>query len=94
MKGLGGQTKKDRSKAMSELKREIVGEAYEAMVGDERRVLCVESGTGDSVKCRDPAYRQVIVQDASEHGIEPGEFLDVEITGHATMYAFGEPIGR
>jgi MiaB-like tRNA modifying enzyme len=94
MKGLGGQTKKDRSKAMSELKREIVGEAYEAMVGDTRELLCVEPGTGDSVKCRDPAYRQVIVRDASEYGIEPGEFLDVEITGHATMYAFGEPIGR
>ncbi|MFC7223445.1 tRNA (N(6)-L-threonylcarbamoyladenosine(37)-C(2))-methylthiotransferase [Halalkalicoccus sp. GCM10025322] len=92
MKGLGGQTKKDRSKAMSELKREIVGEAYEAMVGDEREVLCVEPGTGDSVKCRDTAYRQVIVQNASEHGIEPGEFTTVEITGHQTMYAFGTPI--
>ena len=92
MKGLGGQTKKDRSKAMSEIKREIVGEAYESMVGDEREVLCVEPGTGDSVKCRDSAYRQVIVRNASEHGIEPGDFLDVEITGHQTMYAFGTPI--
>jgi MiaB-like tRNA modifying enzyme len=93
MKGLGGQTKKDRSKAMSELKRKIVGEAYESMVGDTRELLCVEPGTGDSVKCRDSAYRQVIVQNASEHGIEPGDFLDVEITGHQTMYAFGTPVG-
>ena len=92
MKGLGGQTKKDRSKAMTDLKMEIVGEAYEAMVGDRRTVLAVEDGTGDSVKCRDSAYRQVIVQHASDHGIELGEFLDVEITSHNTMYAFGKPV--
>ncbi|MFC7167645.1 tRNA (N(6)-L-threonylcarbamoyladenosine(37)-C(2))-methylthiotransferase [Halospeciosus flavus] len=92
MKGLGGQTKKDRSKKMSAAKREIVAEAYDEMVGQERSVLVVEEGTGDSVKCYDEAYRQVIVQDASEHGVEPGDFLDVEITGHQTMYAFGEPL--
>ncbi|WP_433625127.1 tRNA (N(6)-L-threonylcarbamoyladenosine(37)-C(2))-methylthiotransferase [Halomicrococcus sp. NG-SE-24] len=92
MKGLGGQVKKDRSKAMSELKMDVVAEAYESMVGDRRRVLAVEEGTGDSVKCRDSAYRQVIVQNASEHGVEPGDFLDVEVTGHQTVYAFGEPL--
>ncbi|SHG54722.1 tRNA (N(6)-L-threonylcarbamoyladenosine(37)-C(2))-methylthiotransferase [Halobaculum gomorrense] len=92
MKGLGGQTKKDRSKEMSAVKREIVGEAYESMVGSERRVLAVEEGTGDSVKCRDGAYRQVIVQHADEHGVELGDFLDVTVIGQNTMYAFGEPI--
>ncbi|MFC6725313.1 tRNA (N(6)-L-threonylcarbamoyladenosine(37)-C(2))-methylthiotransferase [Halobium palmae] len=92
MKGLGGTVKKERSKAMSELKMEIVGEAYGAMVGDERRVLAVEAGTGDSVKCRDSAYRQVIVRNATDHGVEPGDFLDVEITSHQTVYAFGTPI--
>jgi len=92
MKGLGGQTKKDRSKAMSEEKMEIVGEAYEAMVGKTRDVLVVEEGTGESVKCRDPAYRQVIVRDAAERGVEVGEFHEVEITGHNTVYAFGEPV--
>jgi MiaB-like tRNA modifying enzyme len=92
LKGLGGTVKKERSKAMSETKRKIVGEAYAAMVGDRREVLAVEPGTGDSVKCRDSAYRQVIVQEAGERGIEPGDFLDVEITGQNTMYAFGEPV--
>jgi MiaB-like tRNA modifying enzyme len=92
MKGLGGTVKKERSKAMSELKRRVVGEAYGAMVGDRREVLAVRPGTGDSVKCRDGAYRQVIVQDADSKGIEPGQFFDVEITGHNTMYAFGEPV--
>ncbi len=93
MKGLGGQTKKDRSKAMSALKMDVVGEAYEAMVGEVREdVLVVESGTGDSVKCRDGAYRQIIVQNASDHGIAPGDFLDCRITGHNTVYAFGEPL--
>ncbi|WP_049969754.1 tRNA (N(6)-L-threonylcarbamoyladenosine(37)-C(2))-methylthiotransferase [Haladaptatus cibarius] len=92
MKGLGGTIKKERSKAMSELKMDIVGSAYEDMVGTEKRVMVVEEGTGDSVKCRDEAYRQVIVQNATDYGIEPGDFLDVEITGHQTVYAFGKPV--
>jgi MiaB-like tRNA modifying enzyme len=91
MKGLGGQTKKDRSKAMSELKREVVAEAYEELVGTTREVLVVEEGTGDSVKCRDSAYRQIVVQNASEHGLEPGDFAEIEVTSHQTVYAFGTP---
>jgi len=92
MKGLGGQTKKDRSKAMTDLKMDVVGDAHEEMVGTERDVLVVEEGTGDSVKCYDQSYRQVIVQNATEHGLEPGDFATVEITGHQTVYAFGEPV--
>jgi MiaB-like tRNA modifying enzyme len=92
MKGLGGTVKKERSKEMSELKMAVVAEAYEAMVGETRSVLVVEEGTGDSVKCRDEAYRQIVVQNASEHGIEPGDFLDVEVTSHQTVYAFGRPV--
>ncbi|MFB6170428.1 MAG: tRNA (N(6)-L-threonylcarbamoyladenosine(37)-C(2))-methylthiotransferase [Haloarculaceae archaeon] len=92
LKGLGGQVKKDRSKAMSELKMEVVGEAYREMVGDRREVLAVRPGTGDSMKCRDSAYRQVIVRDADERGIEPGDFLDVEVTAAESVYCFGEPL--
>ncbi|GKZ12909.1 tRNA (N(6)-L-threonylcarbamoyladenosine(37)-C(2))-methylthiotransferase [Haladaptatus sp. T7] len=92
MKGLGGTKKKERSKEMSELKMDIVGAAYDEMVGTEKRVMVVEEGTGDSVKCRDEAYRQIIVQNATEHGIEPGDFLDVEVTSHQTVYAFGTPV--
>jgi tRNA A37 methylthiotransferase MiaB len=44
------------------------------------------------VKCRDDAYRQIIVQNASEHGVEPGDVLDVEVTSHQTVYAFGTPV--
>ena len=92
MKGLGGTLKKERSKAMSELKMAVVREAYESMVGTEREVLVVSEGTGDSVQCYDEAYRQVVVRDAPAHGIEPGDFVDVEVTGQNTVYAFGEPI--
>ncbi|MFC4248675.1 tRNA (N(6)-L-threonylcarbamoyladenosine(37)-C(2))-methylthiotransferase [Natribaculum luteum] len=93
MKGLGGTIKKERSREMSELKMEIVGEAYEAMVGETREdVLVVEEGTGDSVKCRDSAYRQIIVRDADEYDLEPGDFVDLEVTGHNTVYAFGRPL--
>ncbi|SEW26661.1 tRNA (N(6)-L-threonylcarbamoyladenosine(37)-C(2))-methylthiotransferase [Halobacterium jilantaiense] len=92
MKGLGGQTKKDRSKAMTDLKMDVVGDAHESMVGTERDVLVVEEGTGDSVKCYDESYRQVIIQNATEHGLEPGDFATVEVTGHQTVYAFAEPV--
>ena len=92
MKGLGGTIKKERSKEMSEAKMEIVADAYERMVGTTQKVLVVEEGTGDSVKCRDSAYRQIIVQNASEHGVEPGDFLEVEVTSHQTVYAFGTPV--
>ncbi|TKX71443.1 tRNA (N(6)-L-threonylcarbamoyladenosine(37)-C(2))-methylthiotransferase [Halorubrum sp. SP9] len=92
MKGLGGTVKKERSKAMSELKMEVVGEAYESMVDDRFEVLVVEEGTGDSVKCRDGAYRQIIVQNATERGVDVGDFLEVAVTGHNTVYAFGEPV--
>ncbi|WP_049983512.1 tRNA (N(6)-L-threonylcarbamoyladenosine(37)-C(2))-methylthiotransferase [Halorubrum sp. BV1] len=92
MKGLGGTVKKERSKAMSALKMTVVGEAYESMVGDEFEVLVVEEGTGDSVKCRDSAYRQIIVQNATERGVAVGDVLTVTVTGHNTVYAFGDPV--
>jgi MiaB-like tRNA modifying enzyme len=92
MKGLGGTLKKERSKAMTDLKMDVVGGAYESMVGERHEVLVVEPGTGESVKCYDEAYRQVIIQDAPDHGVEPGDILDVEVTGQNTVYAFGEPV--
>ena len=92
MKGLGGTLKKERSKAMTDAKMATVGAAHEEMVGTQHEVLAVEAGTGESVKCYDEAYRQVVVQGASEYGIEPGDFADVEITSHNTVYAFGEPV--
>src|SRR6056297_4367633 len=92
MKGLGGTIKKERSKEMSEAKREVVAEAYENMIGTTQEVLVVQEGTGDSVKCRDGAYRQIIVQNAGDHGLEPGDFCEVEVTSHQTVYAFGTPV--
>jgi len=92
MKGLGGQTKKDRSKPMSELKMELTGEAYEEMVGQRSSVLLVEDGTEESLVGYDEAYRQVVIVDAEERGLEVGDFVDVEITSHSTVYAFGEAI--
>jgi len=92
MKGLGGTLKKERSKAMSSLKMEVVAAAYESMIGTTQDVLVVQDGVGDSVKCRDGAYRQIIVQNASEYGLSPGDFCTVEVTSHQTVYAFGTPV--
>jgi hypothetical protein len=44
------------------------------------------------VKCRDPAYRQVIVTDADARGVEVGDLLEVEVTANETVYCFGEPV--
>ncbi len=92
LKGLGGQTKKDRSKEMSAAARSIAERAHAEMVGSRRDVLVVEPGTGDSVKCRDRAYRQIVVQNADSHGLTPGDTAIVEVTGQNTVYAFGEPV--
>ncbi len=77
---------------MSELQREAAAEAYESMIGDTKEVLAVRAGTGDSMKCRDSAYRQIIVRSADERGLEPGDTVEVEVTSHQTVYAFGEPV--
>jgi tRNA A37 methylthiotransferase MiaB len=44
------------------------------------------------VKCRDEAYRQVIVTDAEAKGVEVGDFIEVEITQNETVYCYGEPV--
>jgi threonylcarbamoyladenosine tRNA methylthiotransferase CDKAL1 len=90
MKGLGGQTKKDRSSEMVDLKMDVVGEAYEQMVGQQSEVLIVEDGTDDSMVGYDSAYRQVAIPGAQRAGVELGDFVSVEITGHNTVYALGE----
>ena len=92
MKGLGGTLKKERSKAMSELKMDVVGEAYEAMVGTERTVLLTEDGTEDSLVGYDEAHRQVALPEAELQGLDVGDFVDVEITSHNTVYAMGAPL--
>jgi threonylcarbamoyladenosine tRNA methylthiotransferase CDKAL1 len=92
LKGLGGTLKKERSSEMVEQKMGIVSDAYQEMVGDRCQVLVVEPGTGDSVQCYDDAYRQVVIQNASEYGIEPGDFVDVEVTSAENVYCFGEPV--
>ena len=94
MKGLGGTIKKERSKAMSELKMDVMGAAYQQMVADEatREVLLVEDGTDESLVGYDEAYRQVVVADAEARGLELGEFAECAITSHNTVYAFGEPV--
>jgi MiaB-like tRNA modifying enzyme len=90
MKGLGGQTKKDRSSELVELKMDVVGEAYESMVGTEREVLLIEDGTEDSLVGYDRAYRQVAVPGAESAGVDLGETVTCEITGQNTVYALGE----
>jgi len=92
MKGLGGQTKKDRSKELTDLKMDLVGQAHEEMVGTEQSVLLTEDGTDESLVGYDEAYRQVVIADAEDRGLAVGDTVDVEITSHNTVYAFGDPV--
>jgi threonylcarbamoyladenosine tRNA methylthiotransferase CDKAL1 len=59
------------------------------MVGETRSVLVVEDGTDESMVGYDRAYRQVAVPGAETAGVELGETVDVEVTGHNTVYALG-----
>jgi tRNA A37 methylthiotransferase MiaB len=77
---------------MTDLKMEVCREVHESMVGETHEVLVVEEGTGDSVKCRDEAYRQVIVTNGAEKGVAVGDYLEVEITASEAVYCFGEPV--
>jgi len=92
MKGLGGTLKKERSSEMTDVKMDVVGAAYADMVGEVRSVLLVEDGTEDSLVGYDRAYRQVAVPGAQTAGLELGDVVDVEVTGHNTVYALGEPV--
>jgi len=92
MKGLGGTLKKERSSEMTDVKMDVVGAAYEDMVGETRSVLVVEDGTEDSLVGYDRAYRQVAVPGAQTAGLELGDVVDVEITGQNTVYALGRPV--
>ncbi|MFB6095088.1 MAG: tRNA (N(6)-L-threonylcarbamoyladenosine(37)-C(2))-methylthiotransferase [Halodesulfurarchaeum sp.] len=90
--GLGGPTKKERSKDLTERKQAVVGEAYDSLVGTRREVLAVEPGRRDSVQAFDDAYHQIVIQGAGEREINPGDRVTVEVTDHNTLYAFGEPV--
>ncbi|MFT4922229.1 MAG: threonylcarbamoyladenosine tRNA methylthiotransferase CDKAL1 [Haloarculaceae archaeon] len=90
MPGLGGTKKKERSKEMTDVKMEVVGSAYESMVGRESEVLVVEDGTDDSMVGYDSAYRQVAIPGAETEGVDLGDVVTAEITGHNTVYALGE----
>ncbi|MEF8814139.1 MAG: tRNA (N(6)-L-threonylcarbamoyladenosine(37)-C(2))-methylthiotransferase [Halovenus sp.] len=89
LKGLGGQTKKDRSSEMTDVAMDVVGDAYASMVGETREVLLVEDGTDESLVGYDRAYRQVAIPGAERAGVELGEAVTCEITGHSTVYALG-----
>lgn len=88
--GLGGQVKKDRSKAMTHRKHEILAAVHGDLVGSRRSVLAVEPGTEASLKCRDDAYHLVVVTDPL--GYDVGDRFQVEIVDAETTYAIGEPV--
>ena len=92
LKGLGGQQKKNRSSEMTDVKMDVVGAIHEEMVGTERDVLVVEDGTEESVVGYDRAYRQVAIPGGERAGLEPGDTVTCEVTGHNTVYALGQPV--
>ena len=92
MKGLGGTTKKERSRDLSARKERLVGSVHEDLLGTRREVMAVEPGTGSSLQAYDDAYHRIVIPDEFAGGIDLGERVEVEITDHNTFYAFGEPV--
>ncbi len=89
MDGLGGQTKKDRSKAMTERKHEVLQAVHQELVDTTREVLAVKAGQDASMRCRDDAYHLLVIPEAD--GIAPGDRLRVRVTEAATTYALARP---
>lgn len=88
MKGLGGPTKKERSRTMSERKRALLSAVHTELVGTTREVLAVEPGTGDSLKCRDDAYHLIVLPEPA--GISIGDRVTVEVTDAEPTYAIAQ----
>ncbi len=92
LKGLGGTLKKQRSSEMTQLKLKITSQAYRDMIGTTHYLLAVEPGLNGSMKCRDEAYRQVIIKNHENYGISPGDFVNSRIVSSEHVYAFAEPV--
>ncbi|MFP4590115.1 MAG: tRNA (N(6)-L-threonylcarbamoyladenosine(37)-C(2))-methylthiotransferase [Halobacteriales archaeon] len=90
MAGLGGTVKKERSRAMTDLKHAILAEVHADLVGRERPVLAVEPGRGDSLRCRDDAYHLIVLPNAV--GVAVGDRLRVRVTDAEATYALAEPV--
>lgn len=90
MKGLGGPIKKERSRAMSARKREILTDIHRDLVGTTRSVLAVEPGTDTSVKCRDDAYHLIVLPDPGNVTI--GDRVHVTVTGAKPTYCLADPV--
>ncbi len=92
LKGIGGNIRKQRSVEMTKLKFEIVSRAYQSMIGNQHTLLAVEHGTNGSMKCRDEAYRQIIIKNSDDYSIQPGDFIESCVVASEHVYAFGEPL--
>jgi len=77
---------------MTKLKFEITPQAYRSMIGTRHTLLAVEPGLNGSMKCRDEAYRQVIIKNSEDYGIAPGAFIQSHIISSEHVYAFAEPV--
>ncbi len=87
--GLGGTIKKERSKAMTDVKHSVLDTVHERLVGSRRSVLAVEEGTGRSLKCRDDAYHLIAIPEAE--GIELGDRVTVDVTESMGTYCMAQP---
>ncbi|MET1124386.1 MAG: tRNA (N(6)-L-threonylcarbamoyladenosine(37)-C(2))-methylthiotransferase [Archaeoglobaceae archaeon] len=81
LKDIPGWIKKERSRVLTRVCKEVAAENNSKFVGSRMRVLVTRHGKGETMLSRSDSYRPVIVRNA-----ELGEFLEVRIRGYTHAY--------
>lgn len=90
MKEVQGNVIKDRSQGLTEVKNMVEYDVNSTLIGKTFKVLVTEKGRPGTMITRTDNYRPVAVE--GDHEI--GTFMDVEITGCASTYLVGKPVGQ
>ncbi len=87
LKDIPGWVKKERSRILTRLAREIGYRRNRGFVGKRIKVLITKRGKGDTLMARADSYRPVILEEG-----RIGEFVDVEIVDFSFNYLKGRKL--
>ncbi|HIP63117.1 MAG TPA: tRNA (N(6)-L-threonylcarbamoyladenosine(37)-C(2))-methylthiotransferase [Archaeoglobus profundus] len=87
LKDIPDWIKKERSRILTKLVKEIGFKKHQQFLNKKYRVLITRKGKNDTLLSRTDSYRPVIVRKGNI-----GEFIDVKITGYSFNYLVGTPI--
>jgi MiaB-like tRNA modifying enzyme len=90
MENMPFRTKKERSRALTQLHHEITSAYMRDSSGRRLSVLVTEEGKSGTSVARDDFYHMVVIPEV----ISPGTRVEVKICGASTTYMIGEPIDK